>query len=239
MRISSPFSVFMKSAAQPGRSSRAPIARPFIGGPSRWQRTSGRKDFSLEPPQATLLDKVKEQDIPVTGIGKVIDLFAGRGFTHQVFGHGNADVMDKIEMVRQQQNEGLILANLVDFDMIYGHRNDPEGYAGALRYFDDFLHGILSSLKGDDMMMIVADHGCDPTTPSTDHSREYTPILAYTPGMREGVDLGIRASFADVAQTIARIFHISELSNGQSFLGEIRNIMDRGSTRQRQEDIKK
>jgi phosphopentomutase len=215
------------------------IARPFIGGPGRWQRTSGRKDFSLEPPQATVLDTVKEQNIPVTGIGKVIDLFAGRGFTHQVSGQGNADVMDKIEMVLHQQNEGLILANLVDFDMIYGHRNDPEGYAGALRCFDDFLHGILSSLRSDDMMMITADHGCDPTTPSTDHSREYTPILAYVPGMREGIDLGIRASLADVAQTIAQIFHISELSHGQSFLKEIQNTMDRGSTRQRQEGVKK
>ena len=197
------------------------IARPFIGAPGSWKRTPRRKDFSVEPPEATVLDMVKEKGMQVAGIGKVMDIFADRGFTLKISAKGNADTLDKIEQVMPKMKQGLLLANLVDFDMLYGHRNDPQGYAEALRYFDQRLQHILDSMRPDSLLMIVADHGCDPTTPSTDHSREYTPILAYTPAMRKGVDLGTRSSFADVAKTIAQNFHISELSKGTSFLDEI------------------
>ena len=198
------------------------IARPFLGHSKNWYRTSGRKDFSLPPPEATLLDRLKDKGILVTGIGKVIDIFAGRGFSLLYeCKEGNPSVVNKIEEGLNEKVDGFIFANLVDFDMIYGHRNDSKGYAEALQYFDDRLKNILSLLAVDDLMMIVADHGCDPTTPSTDHSREYAPILAYSPSMKKGINLGVRSSFADVAQTIAQIFNISELKHGKTFLKEI------------------
>ncbi|MEW5801903.1 MAG: phosphopentomutase [bacterium] len=197
------------------------IARPFIGGPGTWKRTSRRRDFSLEPPEADVLDLVKEKGIAVTGIGKVTDIFADRGFTRKIPAKGNTDTIDKIEQTLAEMEKGILFANLVDFDMLYGHRNDPQGYAEALRFFDHRLQTILTALNSDDLLMIVGDHGCDPTTPSTDHSREYIPILAYTPAAGEGVNLGTRSSFADVAQTIAQNFYVSELAKGTSFLDEI------------------
>ena len=164
---------------------------------------------------------VKGKGFQVAGIGKVTDIFADRGFTMKIPSKGNADTLDKIEQVMPEMKQGLLLANLVDFDMLYGHRNDSRGYAEALCYFDQRLHRILDSMHPDTLLMIVADHGCDPTTPSTDHSREYVPVLAYTPAAGKGIDLGTRSSFADVAKTIAQNFHISELSKGTSFLDEI------------------
>lgn len=197
------------------------IARPFIGNPGNWQRTRRRKDFSLEPPEPTLLDRLKEKGFAVIGIGKVVDIFANRGFTRQIPAKGNADTLDKVEQTLSELKKGFLLVNLVDFDMLYGHRNDPHGYAQALASLDHRLESILASLHADDLLLITADHGCDPVTPSTDHSREYTPILAFTPRAQKGINLGTRTSFSDVARTIAQNFCISELLRGVSFLDEI------------------
>ncbi|MCL6584711.1 MAG: phosphopentomutase [bacterium] len=197
------------------------IARPFIGSPGNWQRTRRRKDFSLEPPEPTVLDWLKERQVAVVGIGKVADIFAGRGFTQTIPAKGNADTLNVLEKTLSELKEGFILANLVDFDMLYGHRNDPKGYAEALEFFDQRLERLLAFLSPNDLLLITADHGCDPVTPSTDHSREYTPALAYTPFARAGVNLGTRSSFADIAKTIAQNFYVSELTKGVSFLNEI------------------
>lgn len=199
------------------------IARPFVGEYPDYERTPNRHDFSLVPPRATLLDKLTEASIPVYGVGKIYDIFAGKGVGMSVRTSGNADGIEQTLGAMDMQKEGLIFVNLVDFDMLYGHRNDVTGYATALTYFDDRLPEILSRMQKDDILMITADHGCDPSTPSTDHSRENVPFLAYGERVRPGTDLGVRKSFADIARTIGDFFGINTNDlDGESFWKEMR-----------------
>lgn len=196
------------------------IARPFEG---EWpyKRTPRRHDFSLVPPKTTMLDRLKAEGFDVLSVGKIIDIFAEKGITEFVRTTDNADGIDKtIEYMKRDFN-GLCFTNLVDFDMTYGHRNDAPGYAKALSYFDERLPELLSLLREDDILMITADHGCDPVTPSTDHSREYTPLLIYGPGLRKNTYLGTRDSFADIGATILDYFGILSGIEGTSMLGEI------------------
>ncbi|MGC9004310.1 MAG: phosphopentomutase [bacterium] len=179
------------------------IARPFLGKPGSFYRTERRKDFSLPPPRPTILDLAMKAGFETIAIGKVYDIFAGRGFTRHIDSSSNKETMEKVAEVLQEEWKGILLANLVDFDMLYGHRNDPEGFARALKEFDDFLPTLLEVI-GENFLFITADHGCDPTTPSTDHSREYVPILFYQRG-RKSVPLGTRKTFADLASTISKI----------------------------------
>ncbi|MBR5039770.1 MAG: phosphopentomutase [Clostridiales bacterium] len=199
------------------------IARPFIGDYPNYERTSNRHDFSIEPPRATLLDDLTEAKIPVFGVGKIFDIFAGKGVGMSVRTSGNEDGIEQTLGAMDAQKEGLIFVNLVDFDMLYGHRNDVHGYAEALTYFDDRLPEILSRMQKDDILMITADHGCDPSTPSTDHSRENVPFLAYGERVRPGTDLGTRSSFADIAKTIGDYFGINTTNlDGESFWKDMR-----------------
>lgn len=199
------------------------IARPFIGESGNFMRTADRKDFSLEPPEATVLDKLKESGSNVITIGKVDYLFAGRGITHTNHTKSNAHGIEvTIEKLSGEDFRGLLFINLVDFDMLWGHRNNVEDFAGGLEYFDSKLPEIVAALRDDDLLIITADHGCDPTTPSTDHSREYVPLLVYSKSFNAaGNDLGVRSSFADIAATIAGIFGINDIKNGTSFAKEL------------------
>jgi phosphopentomutase len=197
------------------------IARPFVGKPGSLKRTERRKDFSLPPPKDTVLDMLKKKNIPVIGMGKIEDLFAGHGLTESIHTKNNSDGMDKlVEAIKKFEN-GLLFINLVDFDMLWGHRNDPQAFASGLEDFDRRLSEVLNLLKLEDLLIITADHGCDPTTPSTDHSREYVPLLVYGESMNKGVNLGTRKSFSDVGKTIADIFKVSKTNNGESFWKEI------------------
>ena len=192
------------------------IARPFIGQPGNFVRTANRHDFSKEP-DITLLDDIKESGQAVIGIGKIKDIFAGRGVTESHSTINNEDGVDKILQVLQKDFNGLLFANLVDFDQLYGHRNDPHGYARALEEFDQRLPEIMKLLSPQDLLIITADHGCDPTTASTDHSREYVPVLVYGQGLQPGVNLGCRETFADVAATIADHLGLDYNLAGESF----------------------
>jgi phosphopentomutase len=197
------------------------IARPFLGRDGRYSRTGNRRDFSIEPTGPTVLDRAKEHDLPVTAIGKIVDLYAGRGMTEQRVTHGNAEGMAEIERAMERCERGLIMANLVDFDTLWGHRNDPEGFKRGLEEFDAWLPRALSRLKDEDLLVMTADHGNDPTTPSTDHSREYVPIVATGPRIRPGREIGVRSSFADLGATIAEHLGLDPLENGSSFHAEI------------------
>jgi phosphopentomutase len=197
------------------------IARPFLGTPGAFQRTANRRDFSLTPFAPTLLDRLKERGFPVVAIGKIEDLFAARGMTSAVHTRNDAHGMDEIESAMNTTGRGLIMANLVDFDTVYGHRNDPAGYAANLERFDTRLAGLLPRLRDDDMLVITADHGNDPTTPSTDHSREHVPVLIYGSTVKAGVDLGTRSTYADLGQTLAELFGVGPLDHGTSFLSDI------------------
>lgn len=197
------------------------IARPFLGVPGAYTRTDRRHDFSLEPPAPTLLDRLKAAGWPVAGVGKIEDIFAGRGLTSSVHIHDNQDGLEKTLELLEKLERGLIFTNLVDFDMKYGHRNDTAGYAAALVEADGYLPRILDRLKSGDLLIITADHGCDPTTASTDHSREYVPLLVYGPDTRGGVDLGVREAFSDVAATLAEGFHLDWKAPGESFLAQL------------------
>lgn len=197
------------------------IARPFVGTPGAWKRTSNRRDFALEPVGETLLDRLVGAGLTTVGIGKIEDLFAGRGLTRAA--HTTSDTHG-LELVGAEMHEvatGLIFANLVDFDTAYGHRNDPAGYAANLEQVDARLGALLGRLRPDDLLIVTADHGNDPTTPSTDHSREYVPLLIAGAAVRSGVDLGTRETFADLGQTLAELFGVEPLGHGRSFLGDI------------------
>jgi phosphopentomutase len=194
------------------------IARPFVGQPGAFQRTANRRDFALTPFEPTLLDALTAAGWPVVAIGKIEDLFAGRGISRAVHTSSDADGMDQVELALETTSRGLIFANLVDFDTVYGHRNDPAGYAANLERFDGRLASLLPRLGPNDLLIITADHGNDPTTPSTDHSREHVPLLVYGPSVRAGVNLGVRSTFADLGQTIADLFGVGPLEHGQSFL---------------------
>jgi len=198
------------------------IARPFTGKPGSFKRTARRKDFSCAPPRPALLDNVKEAGLPVVGIGKVDDLFAGRGFTETHHSVVNADCLRLTVEAMEKAKAGLIFTTLVQFDMDWGHRNNPAAFAAGLREFDDFVPNILNRLDQHDLLFITADHGNDPTTPSTDHSREYVPLLALGPGFRQGIDLGTRSTFADLGQTAAKFLKVIPTMNGSGFLELIR-----------------
>ena len=197
------------------------IARPFVGTPGAWRRTANRRDFSLTPFAPTLLDRIQETKQPVVAIGKVDDLFAGRGVTSAVHTASDDKGMDAIEQAMDETPTGLIFANLVDFDTQYGHRNDVPGYAANLERFDARLAGILPRLRPRDLLVVTADHGNDPTTPSTDHSREYVPVMVTGHGVRRHVDIGTRSTFADLGQTVAEVLGAGPLPNGTSFLSAV------------------
>ena len=198
------------------------IARPFRGSAPNYERTSRRRDFSLEPPGETLLDVISRAGLETISVGKIWDIFAGRSISREFHTRDNADGMEKTEALAREDFRGLCFVNLVDFDMKYGHRNDPDGYAAAVSRFDIWLGRFLSLLREEDLLMITADHGCDPSTPSTDHSREYTPMLAFGAPIRQGVNLGTRESFADISQTILDCFALPNSLCGVSFRDSIR-----------------
>jgi phosphopentomutase len=198
------------------------IARPFVGAPGRFTRTSNRRDYALPPPAETLLDRLKAAAFPVVAIGKIEDLFAARGMTSAFHTTSDDDGMDRVASQMGEVDRGLIFTNLVDFDTQYGHRNDPAGYAANLERFDRRLAGVLPLLREDDVLVVTADHGNDPTTSSTDHSREYVPLIVAGPRVRARADLGTRRTFADLGQTLADVFGVEPLANGTSFLSEIR-----------------
>jgi phosphopentomutase len=197
------------------------IARPFIGAPGRFTRTPNRHDYALPPAGETLLDRAKAASIPVVAIGKIEDLFAGRGITRGIHTVSDDDGMDKVEEQMTSVDRGLIFTNLVDFDAQYGHRNDVAGYAANLERFDARLARLLPRLRDDDLLVVTADHGNDPTTPSTDHAREYVPLLVAGAHVRPGCDLGTRKTFADLGQTLAELFGVGPMAHGTSFLKEI------------------
>jgi len=198
------------------------IARPFVGTPGAFRRTSNRHDFAIPPAGETLLDLLKASGIPVHAIGKIEDLFAGQGVTRSVHTASDDEGMDQVERALADTPRGLIFVNLVDFDTVYGHRNNVEGYALNLERFDARLSELLPRLQPDDLLILTADHGNDPTTASTDHSREYVPVVAYGPHVRAGVNLGTRPTFADLGQTLAAVFGVGPLAHGTSFLNDIR-----------------
>ena len=196
------------------------IARPFEG-ECPYQRTSRRHDFSHEPTGPTMLDRLKENGFDVLSIGKIYDIFAHRGMTEFEFTTCNADGIQKTIEATSKDFNGLCFTNLVDTDMIYGHRNDPVGYSNALSYFDERIPQIIEGLREDDLFIITADHGCDPVTPSTDHSREYVPLLITGPKVKPNTNLGTTATFADMAETILDYFGVEQLGVGTSHLSEI------------------
>lgn len=193
------------------------IARPFTGVPGAFVRTANRHDYAVPPPQGMLLDRLAESGVPVAGVGKIADIFLNRGVTVSLKTKNNEDGMAKLLEAMRQVPHGLIFANLVDFDMLYGHRNDPEGYSQALEAVDAWLPSLEAALRPGDLAVFTADHGCDPTTPSTDHNREYVPLLAFGPDAARGRPLGLRTSLADIGQTIAANFGTSAPC-GKSFL---------------------
>ena len=193
------------------------IARPFKGEPGAFERTPDRHDFSVVPPHDTVLDEITAAGLEVRGVGKIHDIFAGRGVTSSRPTRSNAEGIVAVAEEVRAVERGLVFANLVDFDQSFGHRNDPSGYAGALEEFDRGLPGILGALGDDDVLMITADHGNDPSTSSTDHSRERTPLLAVGPRVRAGVDLGQRESFSDVGATVAEFLGVATGTPGESF----------------------
>lgn len=197
------------------------IARPFVGLPGRFKRTANRHDYALPPSGETVLDRVKAASLPVVAIGKIEDLFARRGITKALHTSSDDEAMDHVERQVHETDRGLIVANLVDFDTHYGHRNDVEGYARNLEQFDRRLAHLLSDLGPGDLLVVTADHGNDPTTPSTDHSREYVPLVVTGSRVRAGTDLGTRGTFADLGQTLAEALGVGGIEHGTSFLREI------------------
>lgn len=196
------------------------IARPFIGEPGAFTRTSNRHDYAVPPPKGMLLDRLQARGVEIYSVGKIFDVFLGRGIGEQVKTKNNADGMAKTLHAMSELDRGLIFVNLVDFDMLYGHRNDVEGYARALEEVDAWLPSLDAKLRAGDLVILTADHGCDPTTASTDHSREYVPLLVYGPEARAGVSLGLRDSLSDIGQTVAENFG-TRIVAGKSFLPEI------------------
>ncbi len=197
------------------------IARPYLGEPGNFIRTSNRKDYALLPPHATALDKLQEAGVKVMAVGKIEDIFSGKGIYSAVHTKDNMDGVDKTLDYMKTEKEGLIFTNLVDFDMKWGHRNDPKSYGKGLEDFDVRLKEIMQNMESDDILFITADHGCDPTYPGTDHTREYVPFLAYGEPLKKGYNLGTKVGFFNMGQTICDIFNSEKIINGDSFLGEI------------------
>jgi len=196
------------------------IARPFEGEYPDYRRTAKRHDYSLQPPRDTMLNQLKEAGYSVLAVGKINDIFAGSGVTEMVYTKNNAEGIEETLKYQKKEFEGLCFINLVDFDMVYGHRNDVDGYAKALSYFDEQLPRFLESMQEEDILMITADHGCDPSTPSTDHSREYTPLIVYGNQIKGNTNLGTRKTFADIGSTILEYFNVPSRIQGDSFLEE-------------------
>jgi phosphopentomutase len=199
------------------------IARPFVGGhKGEYRRTYNRKDFAMPPPEPTVLDSIIEAGLPVIGVGKIPDIYCHRGISEEIHTEGNHDGMVHTREVMERVDRGLIFVNLVDFDSLYGHRRDPDGYYRCLREFDSDLAALSSDIDpGRDLVIITADHGNDPTFPGTDHTREYVPLLAFGPTSAAGVDLGVRSTFADIGATLAQIFGVAAPRHGQSFLAAL------------------
>jgi phosphopentomutase len=196
------------------------IARPFLGEPGHFYRTENRHDYAVPPPRANLLPALKDEDLDVVCIGKIASIYDSLGVTKDLTAKNNQQSIDQTIRALEQDTRGLIFSNLVDFDMLYGHRRDTEGYAKALEHFDASLPQIETALRAGDLMIITADHGNDPTFPGTDHTREYAPLLVYGKSARPGVNLGTRASLADIGQTVAENFGL-KLNSGESFLSEV------------------
>jgi phosphopentomutase len=196
------------------------IARPFAGQPGAFTRTANRHDYAVPPPKGMLLDRLEERGVAVHSVGKIFDVFLGRGIQDSEKTKNNSDGMAKTLEAMEATPRGLIFVNLVDFDQQYGHRNDIEGYGAALEQFDQWLPGFESALGEGDLAIFTADHGCDPTVPGTDHTREFVPLLAAGPRARAGVDLGVRATLSDIGQTVAENFGAS-IGQGTSFLKQI------------------
>lgn len=198
------------------------IARPFLGDEQGgFRRTSSRKDFPSLPPRKTLLECMSDSGITVSAIGKIEDLFAGRGLTKSVTSIDNDDGMLKTLAELEALDDGLLMINLIDYDMAYGHRRDAVGFGKAMEEFDAWLPRLCQQMQDEDLLVISADHGCDPTTPGTDHTREYVPVLMWSKAMREGIALGDRQSFADVGATLAEYFRVSGVTAGASFLNKL------------------
>jgi phosphopentomutase len=197
------------------------IARPFVGTSGNYKRSLNRSDFSLLPISKTMLDVIKESNLSVMAVGKIEDIFAGVGITDAVHTKGNMDGVEKTLEYMRTDKKGLIFTNLVDFDMSFGHRNDFEGYGNALKEFDSRLPEIMSNMKDTDVLIITADHGCDPTTASTDHSREYIPVLVYGKQIKPGINIGIRKGFGDIAATVLDLLDLPMVTGGKSFKDEI------------------
>ncbi|HLJ45569.1 MAG TPA: phosphopentomutase [Bryobacteraceae bacterium] len=193
------------------------IARPFIGEPGKFTRTPNRHDYAVPPPKGMLLDQLESKSINVFSVGKIFDVFLGRGIREYEKTKSNADGMVKTAAALDECTDGLIFVNLVDFDQLYGHRNDVEGYARALEEVDRWLPGFMEKLTNEDLLILTADHGCDPTAPGTDHTREYVPVLAYQPRRPAGGDLGLRQTLSDIGQTVAENFGV-RIPKGESFL---------------------
>ncbi|MEO2507320.1 phosphopentomutase [Clostridium paraputrificum] len=197
------------------------IARPFVGEVGSFKRTSNRRDYALDPFGKTALEYIKENGMSVAAVGKIEDIYNGKGVTEAVHIKNNMDGVDKTLEYMDKIDNGLIFTNLVDFDMLYGHRNDPKGYGKAIEDFDGRLNEIYSKLRDEDILIITADHGCDPTTESTDHSREYIPILVYGKKVKGGTELGIRDSFTDIGKSVLDYLGIDNNLEGKSFISEI------------------
>ena len=199
------------------------IGRPFIGSSGKYIRTANRRDFSLQAPGTTILDLLFKNGVPTVSIGKIDDLFSGRGLKEKIHTHSNAEGIEEIIKQSSAMKQGFIMTNLVDFDMLFGHRQDAKGMAGAIEYFDKQLPRIFDTIRGDTILMITADHGNDPTDNSTDHSREYVPVLTYSETGKKGINLGVRKTFADAGKTVAEYFGVDDpVLAGTSFLNLIR-----------------
>ena len=198
------------------------IARPFTGTPGHFVRTKNRRDFSLPPVGKTILDVLSDHDIPTTGIGKIGDIFAGRGLAASFHTNDNEEGIHTTLQQMKAQQSGLVFTNLVDFDMLYGHRNDVPGYARALEALDRRIPDLIGAMNADDVLILTADHGCDPTVPGTDHTREYIPILMYGQSIKHGVNLGTRDTYSDIGATVLDLLGIAPCLHGSSFQEQIR-----------------
>ena len=198
------------------------IARPFTGDYTNYERTPKRHDFSLVPPSDTMLDVLKRNHFDVISIGKIYDIFVGKGISKSISTKGNTDGINRLFEQQEEDFNGICFLNLVDFDMLYGHRNDVSGYAKAVTEFDNALETFMKNMRDEDILIITADHGCDPGFKGTDHTREYTPMLMYGKLVQEGINLGTRSCFGDIGQTILDIFDVKENVQGESFWNKVR-----------------
>ncbi|WP_274364439.1 phosphopentomutase [Paenibacillus thermotolerans] len=197
------------------------IARPYVGKPGAFKRTPNRHDYAVKPPEATVLNGLKDAGLDVIAVGKINDIFSGEGITEAMPTKSNADGIAKTIDTMRKQFKGLCFVNLVDFDSLFGHRRDPQGYAGALEEFDRALPELMGTLSGNDLLILTADHGNDPTHSGTDHTREYVPLLVWSPALQGGRSLGVRSTYADAGASVAENFGVRGTGNGNSFMKEL------------------